>query len=217
MKLVAVLHSVAEAPMGLLDFFRRKPPIRDLAAVATFVDENAAFLMQKGLYEYSRARAGHYAKVLFGEPEFQHAVEVARWRAYPLGLVIVAEAVEGVLRGRFPDAPVLPLLSEHVLAVFDRYPVPEALGPEEWRVLRSELDRRLQFIGLHPPKRVIDIPEQWIQSYFDLMPIHEKLRGRDFPTTRNYLRAQLCNIHQEFVDRLDAAAISASFERADVA
>ena len=62
--------------MGLLDFFRRKPPIRDLAAVATFVDENAAFLMQKGLYEYSRARAGHYAKVLFGEPEFQHAVEV---------------------------------------------------------------------------------------------------------------------------------------------
>ena len=84
-------------------------------------------------------------------------------------------------------------------------------------MLRSELDRRLQFIGLHPPKRVIDIPEQWIQSYFDLMPIHEKLRGRDFPTTRNYLRAQLCNIHQEFVDRLDAAAISASFERADVA
>ena len=49
------------------------------------------------------------------------------------------------------------------------------------------------------------------------MPIHEKLRGRDFPTTRNYLRAQLCNIHEEFVDRLDVAAISASFERADVA
>ena len=56
--------------MGLLDFFRGKPPIRDLAAVATFMDENAAFLMQKGLYEYSRARAGHYAKVLFREPEF---------------------------------------------------------------------------------------------------------------------------------------------------
>ena len=44
-------------------------------------------------------------------------------------------------------------------------------------------------------------------GYFDLMPIHEKLRGRDFPTTRNYLRAQLCNIHDEFGKRLDAAAM----------
>lgn len=203
--------------MGLLDFFRGKPPIRDLATVASFVDENAAFLMQKGLYEYSRARAGHYSKVLFGEPEFQRAVEVARWRAYPLGLTIVAEAVEGVLRERLPEAPVLPLLSESILAVFDHYPTPEALGTQEWQTLRSELARRLQLIGLHPPKRVIDIPEQWVQSYFDLMPIHEKLRGRDFPTTRNYLRAQLCNIHQEFVERLDAGAVAASFERADVA
>ena len=203
--------------MGFLDFFRRRPPIRDLAGVAAFVDENAAFLMQKGLYEYSRARAGHYSKVLFGEPEFQRAVEVARWRAFPLGLAIVAEAVEGVLRERFPDAHALALLSESVLAVFDRYPTPEALGTEEWRALRSELERRLQLIGLHPPKRVIDIPEQWVQSYFDLMPIHEKLRGRDFPTTRNYLRAQLCNIHQEFVNRLDVPAVSASFETAGAA
>ena len=43
-------------------------------------------------------------------------------------------------------------------------------------------------------------PEQWAQTYFDLMPIHEKLRGRDFPTTRNYLRVTICNIHDEFVE-----------------
>jgi len=202
--------------MGLFGFFGRKLPIRDFAAVAAFVDENAAFLMQKGIYEYSRARAGHYAKVLFGEPEFQHAVEVSRWRAFPLGLVIVAETVEGVFRQRAESPEVLPALSEHVLAAFDHYPVPAALGAEEWLTLRAELTRRLQLIGLHPPKRVIDIPEQWAQSYFDLMPIHEKLRGRDFPTTRNYLRAQLCNIHQEFVDRLDAAAVLASSEQAHV-
>jgi hypothetical protein len=203
--------------MGLLDIFRRRPPVRDIGAIADFIDANAAFLMQKGIYEYSRARAGHYAKVLFGEPEFQRAVEMARWRAYPLGLVIVAEAVEGVLRERVQGRQVLPVLSEYVLDVFDRYPAPAALGVDEWQALRSELARRLQLIGLHPPKRVIDIPEQWAESYFELMPIHEKLRGRDFPTTRNYLRAQLCNIHQEFVDRLDRAAVSASFERVDVA
>jgi hypothetical protein len=205
--------------MGLLDFFRRKPAIRDAAAVAAFVDENAAFLMQKGIYEYSRARAGHYAKVLFREPEFHAAVEVARWRAYPLGLAIVAEAVEGVLREGIHGerGEVLQILTDQVLAAFDRYPSPDALGTDEWRELRAELVRRLQLIGLHPPKRIIDIPEQWTQAYFDLMPIHEKLRGRDFPTTRNYLRAQLCNIHEEFVQRLDLPALAASFGHARVA
>jgi len=49
------------------------------------------------------------------------------------------------------------------------------------------------------------------------MPIHEKLRGRDFPTTRNYLRVQLCNIHEEFMDRLDAPAVAASLGSARVA
>ena len=49
------------------------------------------------------------------------------------------------------------------------------------------------------------------------MPIHEKLRGRDFPTTRNYLRVAMCNIHDEFVERLDMPAVAASFGRASVA
>jgi hypothetical protein len=48
-------------PMALLDIFRfrRRPPIHDLDELALFIDENAAFLVQKGIYEYSRARAGH--------------------------------------------------------------------------------------------------------------------------------------------------------------
>src|SRR3954447_15796472 len=83
--------------MGLLDMFRPRPPIGDVPALAAFIDENAAFLMQKGIYEYSRARAGHYSKVLFREPGFQAAVETARWCAYPLGLAMVTEMVGGLL------------------------------------------------------------------------------------------------------------------------
>lgn len=204
--------------MGLFDWFRKRPPIRDQATLADFIDGNAAFLMQKGLYEYSRARAGHYAKVLFREPEFQAAVEMSRWRTYPLGLAMVAEMVEGVLRGRLGErAAGLKVIGDIVLDVFDRYPVPAALGEQEWRELRTQLAHRLQLIGLHAPKRVMDIPEQWAQTYFDLMPIHEKLRSRDFPTTRNYLRVAMCNIHDEFVERLDIPAVAASLGRASVA
>lgn len=204
--------------MGLFDWFRKPPPVRDTAALADFIDGNAAFLMQKGIYEYSRARAGHYAKVLFREPEFHAAVEVSRWRAYPLGLAMVAEMVEGVLRAHVGDRhAALESLTALVLDVFDRYPVPAALGEQEWGEHRAELARRLQLIGLHPRKRVMDIPEQWAQTYFDLMPIHEKLRTRDFPTTRNYLRVATCNIHDEFIERLDIPAVAASLDRAGVA
>ena len=204
--------------MGLFGMFRKRPPIRDAAALADFIDGNAAFLMQKGIYEYSRARAGHYAKVLFREPGFHAAVEASRWRAYPLGLALVAEMVEGVLRPHLGERhAALEAISDITLDIFDRYPIPAALGDEKWRELRAELAHRLQLIGLHPPKRVIDVPEQWAQTYFDLLPIHEKLRARDFPTTRNYLRVSLCNIHDEFVERLDILAVTASLFRAEVA
>jgi len=195
--------------VGLFDFFRGKPPIRDGDALASFIDENAAFMVQKGIYEYSRARAGHYSKVLFREEGFQAAVEVSRWRAYPIGLLMVTEIVDGIMRAHVAQQKTaLETLSALVLAVFDHYPFPPALGEEAWAGQRVELTRRLQLIGLHQPKRAMDIPEQWAKTYFDLLPIHEKLRGRDYPTTRNYLRVTACNIHDEFVKRLDAPAVA---------
>jgi hypothetical protein len=201
--------------MGLFDFiFRRKPPIRDVQSLADFIDDNAAFVAQKGIYEYSRARAGHYAKVLFGEATFLEAADRARWQAFPLGLAMVAELVEGVLRPRDTQGQRanLDALAALVLSVFDRYPVPPTLGNQAWSDLRAELARRLQLIGLHPPKRAMDIPEPYAESYVGLMPIHEKLRGSDFPTIRNYLRVTFCNIHDELTKRMDAPALLAALQ-----
>ena len=46
---------------------------------------------------------------------------------------------------------------------------------------RTQLAQRLTLITLHPPKWAKDVPEPFAEAYFNLMPIHEKLRGRDFP------------------------------------
>jgi hypothetical protein len=196
--------------MDFFAFFRRRPPIGSLPALADFIDANAAFLVQKGIYEYSRARAGHYSKVLFREEGFRQAVELSRWRAYPLGLAMVAELVEGILSTQVDSdrRARVNALSELVLSVFDRYPVPAAIGDAAWSDARAELARRVQLIALHPPKLAMDIPEPWTETYFDLMPIHEKLRGRDSPTIRNYLRVTMCNIHDELTKRIDAAALA---------
>jgi len=200
--------------MNLFDrFFRRKPQISDKAGLADFIDEQSAFLVQKGIYEYSRARAGHYAKVLFAEEGFAKSVEHSRWQAYPLGLAMVGEMVEGVLRPHAGDRrrAMLDELTAIVLSVFDRYPVPPSIGDDAWLVARGELARRIELTAGHAPKRVMDIPEPLAETYFALMPIHEKLRGRDFATTRNYLRVSLCNIHDELIERMDKAALEQSF------
>lgn len=197
--------------MNLLNlFFRPRPPIADLNALADFIDEQSAFVTQKGIYEYSRARAGHYAKVLFAEKEFQDAVERSRWSAFPLGLAMVGELVEGVMRPLAPaDGGLDPEgLRKLVVSVFDRYPVPASLGEQAWSNARAELARRLELVGLHPPKRAMHIPEPFAKTYFELLPIHKQLRGRDFPTTHNYLKVTMCNIHDELTKRMDAKALT---------
>ena len=196
--------------MALFGFFRRKPPIREVKELADFIDEQAAFLIQKGIYDYSRARAGPHAKVLLNEPDFVKSLEQSRWRAYPLGLAMVGEMVEGVLR---PHAgtdkrALFDEFIDLVLSIFDRYPVPEPIGKDSWLDARSELALRLDQISMHPPKRVIDIPEQYAKRYFEMMPIHESMRSRDIGTTLDYLKLTLANMHDELGKRMDAAAMA---------
>jgi hypothetical protein len=166
--------------------------------------------VQNGIYEYSRAPAGHYAKVLFAEKGFAQSVEHARWQAYPLGLAMVGEMIDGVLTSQLTGMSrrqMLDQLIPVVLSVFDRYPIPPSIGEEAWLEARRGLAHRLDLAGGHARKRVMDIPDPLAETYFAMMPIHEKLRGRDFQTTRNYLRVSLCNIHDELISRMDRAAL----------
>ena len=205
--------------MNFFGFFRRRPPIHEYEQLADFIDEQSAFLMQKGIYDYAQARAGHYTKVLFKEGEFLEAVERSRWQAYPLGLAMVGEMVEGVLR---PHAAgdrraVLDPLIAMVLSIFDRYPVPPSLGRDHWQESRGELANKLSQVALRAPKRVFDIPEPYAQRYFDLMPFHKELLTRDMPTARSYLKISLTNIHDELIKRMDAGTMAAKLRAARAA
>lgn len=199
----------------LTKLFRRAPAIRHPDDLAEFIDANAAFVVQKGIYEYARARAGHYSKVLFSEASFQDAVDVSRWRAYPLGLAMVGEVATVVLQETttLPREVVVGEVSSLALSRFDERGVPAALDEPTWRELRAGLAERLGRIGLHPPKRVMDIPEPIAKDYFALMPIHKSLRGQDFDTLKSYLRVTLCNVHDALTKRLDAASVARELGR----
>ena len=195
--------------MNLFGFFRRMPPIDDTRALADFIDAQSAFIVQKGIYDYTQARAGHYTKVLLKEQGFIESFERSRWQAYPLGLAMIGELVEGVLHSHAMEdrRALLDALLVLVLSVFDRYPVPPLLGSDTWQAARTELTRKLSQIGTHPPKRAIDIPLPYAQRYFDLMPFHKDLLTRDMPTARSYLQINLTNIRDELIKRMDAQAL----------
>ena len=63
-------------------------------------------------------------------------------------------------------------------------------------------------MSLHPPKWAKDIPEPFWQRYFDLMPIHEKMRTPRRTDDAGYLRVTLFNVHDELTKRIDAAAVA---------
>ena len=119
---------------------------------------------------------------------------------------MVGEMVEGVLdpAGRRP-ARLLDRLSALVLESSIAIRCRPISAPKSGAERASELASRLDQIGLHPPKRVIDIPEHYVASYFDMMPFDKELLTNDVPTTLAYLQLTLSNIRDELVKRMDAA------------
>jgi hypothetical protein len=196
--------------MGLLDFFRRrKPAIQTPDQLADFIDEQAAFLVQKGIYDYARARSGPYSKVMLADPGFQSALDRSRWSAFPLGLAMVGETVETVLAphaGGNRRSALDPLISL-VLSVQDRYPRPAALSDEEWATGRADLALHLERLSTHPPKRVIDIPVPFAERYFEMMPFDKPFLTPDAPTARGFMQLQLVKMQEELMNRMDADAM----------
>lgn len=198
--------------MGFFDMFRRRQPIAGRAALVEFIDTQSAFLAQKGMFEYSRARAGPYGNILFTDKTFLAELEKSRWLGFPIALAMVAEAVEGALRpaaGEQRDTALKAVVAA-TLEIFDRYPQPASLEAEQWAKVRDELAHDLTFVGLHGVKRVMDVPARFVDRYVTAMPIHEKLMTKDVPTIHNYLKTNLCNVHAEFVRRADVDALVAS-------
>jgi hypothetical protein len=191
--------------MGLFDIFRRPPPIADVGALEDFLDAHAAFLVQKSVFEYSRARAGVFWEKLFKEPDFKAAVDVARWNGFAIALADIVEMVEGTLRppARGREAELLDRLIAMAEAVIHRYPVPADEPSDFWVTQTVWLRGRLADIQLSSPKAVKDIPLGTARRMFDLMPIHKSLRGEDFVVVRNHLRSNLCRMSEEFGQRVE--------------
>ena len=72
----------------------REAAIDDRAALVVFMDEEAEAFARSAVDAYTRARALQDADALFAQPEFAAMLAIARAEAYPIALIMVAEAIE---------------------------------------------------------------------------------------------------------------------------
>lgn len=197
--------------MGIFDLFRRPPAVDTLPALDDFLDSQAAFLVQKCIFEYARARSGILSEKLFKEPAFAAAVEQSRWRNYPICLGHVALMADAALRPHAPDraAALADGLVASVARIVGRYGVPDGLAPDFWLAALKDIEGRLRRASLAQPHAVKEIPKEEFKAFFEQLPIHESLRGYDFVLVRNNLRVNLCRAYETFLARMDGPALVA--------
>ena len=191
--------------MGLFDFLKSPPPIAAMAELEDFLDQRAAFLVQKCAYEYSRARSGIQSRKLFKEETFRTAIRATSWSNFPYGLAWVSVMVEHVLRD---DAGVrAPAMREGLkaaaAAVTHRYPVPENFDAGFWREAAGRVADRIDAAGAASVQPIKDIPLAGAGEFIANLPIHPDIRTEDSELLTNNLRFNLCRAHDEFVAALD--------------
>ncbi len=194
-------------------FSRRRQP----ALVATyddfldFLESRGAFLSQKCVYEYCRARTGLNWDKLMLEKDFLAACEVSRWEAFAAALGDVAVYFEGGLRpadprlqGRLADR-----LTAAVAAVLRRHPIPAHL-PGGWHDELAALRERLTEMQAQPPQGAAAIAKTGGARIYAALPLHESMTKHDRELVTNAVRFNFSRIADDMQQQIDFAALRAA-------
>jgi hypothetical protein len=183
----------------------RPEPIASVPELQAFMDSRAAFIAQKCVVEYARARTGVLSTKLFKEAAFKEALTRSRWTTYTIAYCDVSEMVEGLLRSRvrLSRTELAQRLLDWGQAAFLAHGLPEGAPPDFWARAIERLERRLAEARLHAPKPVREIPKTDMDEVFANLPIHESLRGHDYELVQNNLRTNLVRVHEDFLAAVD--------------
>lgn len=202
--------------MGLFDrIFKRKPRVADWADVPDLLERHAAFIVNRTMYEYARARSGVFSTDLLKEKTFQAAVEKGRWRAFPVALADVAEVAQGMARRAGEDCEVeaVAAISAAADVVLTRFSVPEGEAPEFWTEARESVRQRLAHASIAAPKPIKDVPIATFSKIFDNVPLHEIVRQHDYEVVQNSLRGMLLNAADKLAAEANWSALVAKLPR----
>jgi hypothetical protein len=196
---------LVEATMSLRRLLTRgsRPPVATLDELADFLAAQTAYVAQRTVLEYCRARTGVNWEKLIHEQAFVDALEVCRWEAYAEVLAEVAELVLILLRRQDPgdSRACLPGLVAAADAALRRHPVPAHRA--SWDDASAAIAQHLAQALLASPRAVHLTGFGAADAIFAYLPIHPDLRREDREMLRNSMRFALCRVFDEMTRRLD--------------
>jgi hypothetical protein len=190
----------------------RSPPVTTASELAEFLGAQTAYIAQRSVIEYCRARTGLNWDKLFAESSFLERLEVCRWEAYAVVLAEVAELSLIRLRryGAADPTTYLPGLVQAAHAALLRHPVPG--HRTSWIDAADAIERHLARALLAGPRPVHLLGLDSADVIFDLLPIHADLRREDRTMFQNSVRFAICGAFDEMTRRFDVPALEASLE-----
>jgi len=182
--------------------------------LADFLAAHTAYVAQRSVIEYCRARTGVNWDKLFLEPAFLERLEVCRWEAYAVVLAEVAELALIRLRrdgAADPETYRWGLVAAAHAALL-RHPVPG--HRTSWADAAEAIERHLARTLLAPPRPVHLLGLHSADAIFDLLPIHADLRREDRELFQNTVRFAICGAFDASARRFDVPALEASLAAA---
>jgi hypothetical protein len=181
--------------------------------LADFLAAQTAYVAQRTVLEYCRARTGLNWDKLFREQPFIDSLEVCRWEAYVEVLAEVAELALILLRRQSPADPqaYLPGVAAATRAALLRHPVPG--HRTSWDEASAVVEQHLAQSLLAAPRAVHLAGFGAADAIFDHLPIHPDLRREDREMFRNSVRFALCRVFDEMTRRLDVPALGQALRR----
>ena len=192
---------------------KSRPPVATPGELADFLAAQTAYVAQRTVLEYCRARTGLNWDKLFREQPFIDSLEVCRWEAYVEVLAEVAELALILLRRQSPADPqaYLPGVAAATRAALLRHPVPG--HRTSWDEASAVVEQHLAQSLLAAPRAVHLAGFGAADAIFDHLPIHPDLRREDREMFRNSVRFALCRVFDEMTRRLDVPALGQALRR----
>lgn len=203
------LAQAVAAVLRLLGW-RRWPSVRSGPELADFLAAQTAYVAQRSVIEYCKARTGLNWDKLYAEQMFLERLEVCRWEAYAIVLAEVAElALIRLRRGGAADPQsVLPGLVAAAHAALLRHPVPSHRST--WTDAAEAIEPHLARALLAEPRPVHVLGFQSADAIFDLLPIHADLRPEDREMFQNSVRFAICGVFDAMTRSFDVPALEAA-------
>jgi hypothetical protein len=197
---------------------RRWPAVTASHELADFLAAQTAYVAQRSVIEYCKARTGLNWDKLFLERMFLERLEVCRWEAYAIVLAEVAELALIRLRrdGAANPENYLPSLVAAAHAALLRHPVPGHRS--SWTDAADAIERHLARALLAPPRPVHLLGLPSADVIFDLLPIHADLRPEDREMFQNSVRFAICGTFDAMsrcfqIPALEASLLAAADEQ----